>query len=138
MAKKTIEQIRAELDQMNALMAKKRSASDLQIISAVKIGKDPDAIKKRTQHHIGKPKSTESKLKISEKNKGKQPYNKGMIMPEEYRDKFRGKKASEDTKAKMSQAKIGTKRPQIKCPHCGKIGSDNTMPRWHFDNCKHK
>ena len=22
------------------------------------------------------------------------------------------------------------------CPHCGKTGGANTMPRWHFDNCK--
>lgn len=27
---------------------------------------------------------------------------------------------------------------QIKCPHCNKIGGVNTMPRWHFDNCKKK
>ena len=27
---------------------------------------------------------------------------------------------------------------QIKCPHCNKTGGINTMPRWHFDNCKMK
>lgn len=24
------------------------------------------------------------------------------------------------------------------CPHCGKEGSAVVMPRWHFDNCKHR
>jgi hypothetical protein len=138
MAKQTIEQIRAELDALNEKMAKKRGTSDLQIMSAVRIGKDPNAIKKRTQHHIGKPKSTESKLKISQKNKGRIPHNKGKSISDEQRLKLVGKKASNQTKEKMSQSKIGIKRPQVECPHCGKIGSDNTMPRWHFDNCKQK
>lgn len=138
MGKKTIEQIRAELNELNQRMAKKQKASDLQIITAVRVGKDPNAIKKRTVHHIGKPKSEKTKLKISEKNKGKTPHNKGKSMSEEYKNKFRGKTASLETKIKMSAAKIGIKRPQLTCPYCGKVGSDNTMPRWHFDNCKHK
>ncbi len=25
---------------------------------------------------------------------------------------------------------------KITCPHCGKIGSEVNMKRWHFDNCK--
>jgi hypothetical protein len=27
---------------------------------------------------------------------------------------------------------------QITCPHCGKTGSQVSMPRWHFDNCPKK
>lgn len=28
--------------------------------------------------------------------------------------------------------------PILKCPHCGLEGKGSNMPRWHFDNCKHK
>lgn len=27
---------------------------------------------------------------------------------------------------------------QVVCPHCGKIGGENVMQQWHFDNCKQK
>ena len=33
---------------------------------------------------------------------------------------------------------FGLKREKVCCPHCGKIGANNTMSRWHFDNCKSK
>lgn len=29
-------------------------------------------------------------------------------------------------------------RPKVQCPHCMKVVSVNTAPRWHFDNCKSK
>jgi hypothetical protein len=32
----------------------------------------------------------------------------------------------------------GIPRKKIKCPYCEMIGAENTMPRWHFDNCKKK
>jgi hypothetical protein len=35
-------------------------------------------------------------------------------------------------------ARIGIKQSLTTCPHCGKIGGSQTMPRWHFDNCKMK
>lgn len=41
-------------------------------------------------------------------------------------------------KANISAAMTGLKRPQIQCPHCGKIGGNNAMKRFHFDNCKNK
>ena len=28
-------------------------------------------------------------------------------------------------------------RDVVSCPHCGKIGQQAAMIRWHFDNCKH-
>ncbi len=30
------------------------------------------------------------------------------------------------------------KKEKIKCPHCGLIGQNSNMKRWHFDNCKFK
>ncbi len=64
-----------------------------------------------------------------------------------------GRKMSIDTKQKISQSmtgiqrtaehnkklaesKLGKSRPQIQCPHCGKMGGAGLMQRWHFNNCK--
>ncbi len=30
---------------------------------------------------------------------------------------------------------LGKIRKKVKCPHCGQEGANNTMSRWHFDNC---
>lgn len=56
-----------------------------------------------------------------------------------------GKNPTEETKRKISQSKMGTISPfrgvarkKITCPHCGKVGGDGLMQRWHFDNCKNK
>lgn len=32
---------------------------------------------------------------------------------------------------------FGIKRKLVKCSHCNKEGSMNTLSRWHFDNCKY-
>jgi len=37
---------------------------------------------------------------------------------------------------KVSLAKTGVPRNKLTCPHCGKIGGDGNMQRWHFNNCK--
>ena len=29
-----------------------------------------------------------------------------------------------------------SRKPIVTCPHCGKIGDNSNMKRWHFDNCK--
>lgn len=47
------------------------------------------------------------------------------------------KKATEETKLKMSQSQKGIPQKKLTCPHCGKMGG-TTMHRWHFDNCKNK
>jgi hypothetical protein len=56
---------------------------------------------------------------------------------------------SAETKKKISESLIKTQqegnagkknkgkiRIKIQCPHCHKEGSNNTMLRWHFNNCK--
>lgn len=30
---------------------------------------------------------------------------------------------------------LGKLRQKVTCPHCGKEGANNTMSRWHFNNC---
>jgi hypothetical protein len=39
----------------------------------------------------------------------------------------------------MKKAASSRRRSEpIACPHCGKSGHPAAMPRWHFDNCKHR
>jgi len=42
----------------------------------------------------------------------------------------------EESKQRISNSNKGKIKPTSQCPHCDKIGGINTMPRWHFDNCK--
>lgn len=81
------------------------------------------------------------------------------ITTDETREKMRqthtGRIHSEETKKKMSLSSSGRKNSpetiqkikearakqvittiQVTCPHCGKIGGNRIMPRYHFDNCK--
>jgi hypothetical protein len=56
-----------------------------------------------------------------------------------------GKNKTKTTKENISKAKRGIPskikgipRKKITCPHCGKIGGEGLMNRWHFENCKFK
>jgi hypothetical protein len=42
--------------------------------------------------------------------------------------------ARPEVKAKI-KAMIAA-RPEVTCPHCGKVGQHAAMARWHFKNCK--
>lgn len=90
--------------------------------------------------------SEETRRKISEAQKGK-TYSfeyrqkiseslKGIIRSTETRQKMSEakKNISDETRRKMSEAVKN--RPNRTCPHCGKIGKDPNMKRWHFNNCK--
>lgn len=47
-----------------------------------------------------------------------------------------GIKRSAETKSKMG--KVQTDKPRVTCPHCSKVGAQNLMIRYHFENCKKK
>jgi len=99
-----------------------------------KIGKQTEqVITNRVLKNTGKKRTEETKAKISIALKGK-------VRSEEHCKKLSisqiGKILSEETKVKISLAGKGRVPKQIQCPHCNKIGASNTMPRWHFDNCK--
>lgn len=49
-----------------------------------------------------------------------------------------GKKASYETREKMSQMRKGKTQQTVTCPHCPIIGGISAMKRYHFDKCKQK
>jgi predicted RNA-binding Zn-ribbon protein involved in translation (DUF1610 family) len=100
-------------------------------------------------------------------NLGNKPWNKGLVLPKTSEmmsqihkgNTYRlGKKHSAESIQKMIQihsnrvktplsdagrqaiikANTGRKYGMLTCPNCGKTGGLTAMPRWHFDNCKHK
>lgn len=75
----------------------------------------------------GKEVTDEFRQKISELHKGKTPWNKGAPMPDWLKEKLLathiGKKHSEETRKKMSKARVGRK------PMLGKHHSEETRKR---------
>ena len=71
------------------------------------------------------------------KIRGKPSWNKGVTFTEEQSAKLRVPRTAEH-KANIAKGKTGKPHPISKsmCPHCGKIGGNNNMKRYHFDNCK--
>ena len=162
--KKTIEQIRAELDELNKQMEKKKHVHDTVLISnnRLKGKKRPEhseKMKGRVNPELSK------RMKENNPMKGKVSPNRGKSMPQ-ISEKVKGKKKPEGFGEKISKVRksmnlsnawAGKKRPEHsilmksrpnkglektrvawKCPHCGKegVGSSNYI-RWHGDNCKH-
>ena len=76
---------------------------------------------KETHPWFGRKKTEEHKKKLSISSKG----NKSNL----------GKIHSNETKTKQSLAQKGKKKKDAECPHCGKVGNENVMHRWHFNNC---
>ena len=106
----------------------------------------------------GTPRPKEVRDKIRASNTGKVQSEETRRKRAESRTGFRN---SDDTKRKMSESakqrwtntvddsersqKIKAARAkqqivtvQVTCPHCGKVGGNRIMPRYHFDNCKFK
>ena len=102
--------------------------------------------------------SKETKQKISEANKGQVAWNTGKTGEESHsygNNHARGTIRSDEFKQNLSDIWMGVKRPKtakqiekhkksltgykhkrIQCPHCGLIGGENNMKRYHFDKCK--
>lgn len=52
------------------------------------------------------------------------------------RNRFKHNPMSQETKDKMSKARIGKTFRKITCPFCQKEGSESGMKSWHFNYCK--
>lgn len=162
--KKTIEQVRAELDALNKKLSKKNHISD-----NVLIANGRNKGRKRPEHSeklTGKSRPEQSEFMVDNNPmKGKASPNRGKEMPQ-ISEKTKGKKKPEGFGELISKRRKelglgntmgGKKRPEHSermktnnpglektrqpwtCEHCGKegVGSSNYV-RWHGDNCKHK
>ncbi len=81
--------------------------------------------------------SVETKKKISENNWAKtapevQRKHSAEIAKSRIRTVEENLKISESLKGRSSPKR------DVTCPWCNKVGKDNIMRRWHFDNCKIK
>lgn len=76
----------------------------------------PEALKKMSDAHAGRVITDETRKKLSAAHLGKP--------------------MSEKARENMSAAQKAL--PKLTCCHCGKIGGQQAMKRWHFDNCKEK
>lgn len=94
---------------------------------------------------IGNKKSKETKEKISKIHKGKiisiETRNKMSIASKNIlrtpHSKGTKEKISNTLKEKnISPPNKGIIEEKTVCPHCGKIGGNNIMKRWHFEKCK--
>jgi hypothetical protein len=71
--------------------------------------------------------------------KGQIPHNKGKSPPahviEAVKQANRGKKQSDETKAKRAAKLKNYVHKILTCPKCGKSGGETSLKRWHFDKC---
>lgn len=117
-------------------------------ISAAKIGA------KLTKQHkdnirqgmLNRPCSDETKAKLSQASKGISRRGAGFKLSDVTKDRMskakQGKNLgiplSEKTRIKIGLAHKGRQQAKSICPHCGTIGGNTGMTRWHFDNCKQR
>lgn len=118
-----------------------------------KDGGDPGPIgrKKISESKIGKKHTPEQNLNKSKRQSGikRSPEYLAKKVGLKYKkpkartkpNKNKGLPASQALKAAAKAnglARVGIKQTVSTCPHCNKSGGSQTMPRWHFDNCRLK
>jgi hypothetical protein len=86
------------------------------------------------------PFSEEWRTKMAEKKKGENNPRYGVEVLDSTRkkigDKIRGRKQTDEEKARRGAANRGKVKPKLLCPHCEKMIAVNTYPRWHGPNCR--
>jgi hypothetical protein len=104
--------------------------------------KQENARQKISQSKLGKKReqfSDEWRARMSESKQGKNNNRFGVEVSEDTRkkigDKIRGRKQTDEEKARRAEANKGKVKPKKLCPHCGQMIAVNTYPRWHGDNC---
>jgi hypothetical protein len=107
-----------------------------QYSNALKGRKIPDNVKEKIRKtNTGKIQSEETKRKRSISHTGKKQTEKQKLAVS---TALKNKTRSPETiqKIKDARAKQLITTVHITCPHCGKIGGNRIMPRYHFTNCK--
>jgi hypothetical protein len=85
------------------------------------------------------PFSEEWRARMSESKLGEKNNRYGVEVSEETRrrigDRIRGRRQTDEEKARRAEANRGKVKPKQLCPHCQKMIAVNTYPRWHGDRC---
>ena len=85
------------------------------------------------------PFTEEWRAKMSESKRGEKNNRYGVELTEETRrkigNKIRGRKQTDEEKARRAEANRGKIKPKILCSHCQQMIAVNTYPRWHGARC---
>jgi len=88
------------------------------------------------------PFSEEWRARMSESKLGEKNNRYGVEVSEETRrrigDRIRGRRQTDEEKARRAEANRGKVKPKLLCPHCQQMIAVNTYPRWHGDRCSHR
>lgn len=86
--------------------------------------------------------SDEWRAKMSAAKQGKNNNRFGVEVSDETRkkigDKIRGRKQTDEEKARRGAANLGKVKPKKLCPHCDQMIAVNGYARFHGDKCKHR
>jgi hypothetical protein len=86
------------------------------------------------------PFTDEWRLRMSKAKQGENNNRYGVTLTSETRkkigDKIRGRKQTDEEKARRGAANMGKVKPKKLCPHCNQLIAVNGYVRWHGDNCK--
>jgi hypothetical protein len=104
--------------------------------------KTEEARQKIAESKLGKkraPFSEEWRAKMAESKRGEKNNRWGVEVLDSTRqkigNKIRGRKQTEEEKARRAEANRGKIKPKLLCPHCQQMIAVNTYPRWHGPNC---
>jgi hypothetical protein len=84
----------------------------------------PKTEEEKKNMSFSKQKNIEKTREVARKN--------GMIAAE----KSKGISPSKEIAKRRAEGKIGLKYTKVQCPYCNKLIANNTLKRWHGDNCK--
>jgi hypothetical protein len=130
----------------NPMWGKTQSEKARALISQKNTGKKltEEQIAKQIAAQTGRKRKTFSDEwldNMSKNHKSKQPDFDGSLKEETKKkigDKIRGRKQTDEEKARRSAANLGKVRLKKLCPHCDQQIAVNTYPRFHGDLCRHR
>lgn len=131
----------------NGMFGKKQTVEAKRKISEANSGRVQPEHEKQKQiaaitGRTRNPFSDEWKEKMAEAKRGSNNHRFGVKASDETREKLRqkklGTKQSPETIAKKAAAIRGMKREKKECPHCKKLVAVNGLARWHGEKCKKK
>lgn len=106
--------------------------------------KQDQSRKKISKSKLGKnrqPFNNQWKDNLSKNHKSKKLDFNGLLSEETRRkigDKIRGRKQTDEEKARRGAANIGKKREKVHCIHCNQMVAVNGYARWHGDRCRNR